>query len=336
MKLNINIPKHAELIAKYIAEEMTSKELVNFEAIVNMHIENELLIREMKHDWKLMGSEKVKKPNVDKAWNSILCKLENEDLIAETKAIPIYKMQWAQLAAAMLTILIISSVFLLSGIWSKDIIIQSSSDPSTMVETLVDGSTIYLKPNTQISFNHKFGEKNRKLNLNGEAFFDVTSNPNLPFEIVTKDATVIVLGTSFTVKSLNQNNFEVVVESGTVSISSKTNDKSFLVATAGERVTLANNQLTKSIVLDKSYHLWKTQRLHFKDESIANIIQVINKNYKSNIILNSPELQNNRITVTFYNNSLNSIVEVICAALSLEAQHTDNAIILWQSSNAKR
>lgn len=331
MKLNINIQEHAELIAKYIAGEMNEYERKDFEQMVNKNHDNELLINQVQTDWELMGGKNVKRPNVDMAWDSMINRLESEDLLYTQNTVPVYRMRWAQVAAAILTVFVVSSVFLLSGIWSKDIIIQSSSDPSTLVHTLADGSTIYLKPNTQVTFNKRFGSKDRKVTLNGEAFFDVASNPDLPFEIVTQNATVKVLGTSFTVKSAKEEDFEVIVETGTVSISSNIGNEQSVVATAGERVTLANKQLTKSAVTSKSYPAWRTQRLQFKDETLSNVIMVINKNYKANILIDSELLASRRITVTFYNNTLNSIVEVMCAALNLEAQYEGNTIVLKES-----
>jgi ferric-dicitrate binding protein FerR (iron transport regulator) len=336
MKLNINIPKHTELIAKYLAGEMTAREAEDFEGLISKYQENELLINEMKNDWKLIGGESVKKPNVDEAWNKMHSKLESENLIEKDISIPIYRMQWAQAAAAVLVLFVVSSVFLFSGIWSREIIVQTTSDPATLVQTLADGSNVYLKPNTKITYNKNFGKKNRKITLSGEAFFEVASNANLPFEITTNDAMVKVLGTSFTVKSIIESDFEVIVESGSVNISSKADKKQSLVAIAGDRVTLANNNLTKTSNLNASFKEWKTQRLQFKDETIANIIQIINKNYNSNIILDSPGIENRRITVTFYNNTISSIVEVVSAALGLEAQYIDNTIILRNPNNDDR
>jgi ferric-dicitrate binding protein FerR (iron transport regulator) len=138
------------------------------------------------------------------------------------------------------------------------------------------------------------------------------------------------------VKSVIESDFEVIVESGSVSISSKADKKESLVAIAGDRVTLDNNHLTKTANLNASFKEWKTQRLQFKDETIGNIIQIINKNYNSNIILDSPDIKNRRITVTFYNNTITSIVEVVSAALGLEAQYIDNTIILHNPNNADR
>ena len=236
-------------------------------------------------------------------------------------------MQWVQVAATVLLLFAVSSTILFSGLWSKNIIIHSSSDPNTLVHTLVDGSSVYLTPNTTLTYSKKFGSSNRNITLEGEAFFDVSSNPNLPFVIETSDASVRVLGTSFSVKSTKVDDFEVIVESGVVSVSSKVITQQTIVANAGDRVTMVNNQLAKRTI-QQTTPSWKKQRIQFKDETLANIIFVINRNFNANIILENPGLENRRLTVTFHNNSINSMVEVICATLALDALYVNNTIII--------
>ena len=119
----------------------------------------------------------------------------------------------------------------------------------------------------------------------------------------------------------------MIVESGVVSVSSKVITQQTIVANAGDRVTMVNNQLAKRTI-QQTTPSWKKQRIQFKDETLANIIFVINRNFNANIILENPGLENRRLTVTFHNNSINSMVEVICATLALDALYVNNTIII--------
>jgi ferric-dicitrate binding protein FerR (iron transport regulator) len=330
MKLNTNIPEHLEQIAKFITGEMNPSEAKNFEELINLDEQNITLINRMKNDWNRIGSMNYNKPDTTSAWSKLHQKLNEENLIPSSHETPIHKLSWVNWAAAVVAIFVVSSAFLFSGILSKDIIIASSSDPSTVVHILADESTVYLKPNSELRYTKKFGKKNRSVSLTGEAFFDVTRNENLPFQIDTHNAMVEVLGTSFTVKSYEQNNFELIVETGKVSVSTKEENKQALTVFAGEAASLINKKLAKSVAIEDSYQNLLTQRLHFKDETLSDIIRVVNKNYNANIILNFQDTNNKRLTVTFYNNSLSSIVEVICATVGLEATFVDNTIILFK------
>jgi ferric-dicitrate binding protein FerR (iron transport regulator) len=245
-----------------------------------------------------------------------------------TQETPIRKISWVNWAAAAVAILVVSSTFLINGNWSNDVIITANTDLKTIVHSLADESTIYLSPNSEIRYKKSFGKKNRYITLKGEAFFEVTPNANLPFRIETHEAMVEVLGTSFTVKSNQKSNFEVIVETGTVSISTKENNKQEVIAQAGEAVSLINNNLSKTAAFENAYQNILSQRLHFKDENLSDIIKVINKNYNVNIILDVQGIENKRLTVTFYNNTIDSIIDVICATAGLEAHYADNTIIL--------
>jgi transmembrane sensor len=328
MKLNTNIPEHLEQIAKFIAGEMNPSEIKNFEELINLDKQNITLINKMKNDWNRIGNMSYNKPDTSIAWSKLHQKFTEENLIHSSQETPIHKLSWVNWAAAVVAIFVVSSAFLFSGIFTKEIIIASSSDPSTIVHILADESTVYLKPNSELRYSKRFGKKNRSVSLTGEAFFDVTRNEDLPFQIDTHNAMVEVLGTSFTVKSYEHSNFELIVETGKVSISTKEENKQALVVLAGEAVSLINKKLAKSVAIEDSYQNLLIQRLHFKDETLNDIISVINKNYNANIILDFQGADNKRLTVTFHNNSITSIVEVICATVGLQANFTNNTIIL--------
>jgi ferric-dicitrate binding protein FerR (iron transport regulator) len=327
MKLNTNIPQHSETIAKYILGEMSTSEMQQFEETISAHPENEKLINEMRKDWNMIGQ--VKQPNADKAWEQLYSRFEQESLLESNKTVPIVRKEWMSWAAAILILVTVGSVYLFSGALSNSVVVETTSDPNTLVHSLSDGSTVYLSANSKLTFSKKFGRKNRQITLSGEAFFDVAKNAKMPFIIETDEADVKVLGTSFTVKSNRNAPFEVTVKTGTVSISQRNNNDA-VIATAGYKVELVNNQLTKSLSTLTDSPIWQNQRLQFKDETLANLVLVINKTYNSNITIDPTVDGNRKLTVTFYNNSIQSIVDVICATLSVEAKFDDNTILLWK------
>jgi ferric-dicitrate binding protein FerR (iron transport regulator) len=331
MKFNIDKPDHCSAIAKYLAGEMTSSEANGFEAIVNSHPENAMLVNDFRNDWKQIGNTQMNTPNVDNAWHKLITKLDEESLVEKSSIKSIgYGKPWLRVVAAVAIVLVVGSAFLFTGLLNRSIVIQSTSEPSTLVHTLADGSVVYLEPNTTLTYTKAFGKRNRDVSLDGEAFFDVSRNPELPFVIETSTAQVKVLGTSFSVKSTKDSGFEVLVQTGSVNVESKAAKTKGLIALAGDRVTLANNQLTKTRELTPPQLKHKIQRLQFKDEQLATIVQVLNKTYDANIVVESYEVGSRRLTVTFVDNSVESIVEVICAALGLESNFENSTIILRQ------
>jgi ferric-dicitrate binding protein FerR (iron transport regulator) len=127
---------------------------------------------------------------------------------------------------------------------------------------------------------------------------------------------------------MNSNQFELVVERGKVRVTLRNDPSQTQIVLPGEKISTSNNHLVKVINNNTAYFSWKTQRMQFKDESLSNIINVINKNYKTSIQLQNQLLGERKLTVTFYNNSLKTITELICLSLNLEVEETPDSTII--------
>ena len=327
MELNLNIVEHRNNLAKYVAGEMTEPEIEKFEAIVNSDPSNKKLVNSTISDWEIIGTNKTELPNTDNAWNRLKTRIEQEASSAQNRSRKPAITRWAVAAMA---IIIVASTYFALNIKQQNIIIKGASGLTTLVHTLPDGSRVFLEGNSQISYTKRFAKNNRNVTLNGEAFFDITKNPKIPFVIETQNTSIKVLGTSFSVKSGSKTDFELVVQTGSVSIKQKNSNTKSIIAAPGDRVTLIDNHLAISKENIAPLQNLKNKRLQFKDEPLANIIQTINKAHQTNIALGSTALGNRKLTVTFMNNSVQSMVEIISNALELEVLYDENTITLWQ------
>jgi ferric-dicitrate binding protein FerR (iron transport regulator) len=75
---------------------------------------------------------------------------------------------------------------------------------------LPDGSHVVLRPGTQVTIAKGFGTRNRDLELDGEAIFEVEGNPASPFIVHTRNLEIDVLGTWFHVDAFRKNAGEQV------------------------------------------------------------------------------------------------------------------------------
>ncbi|RZF60372.1 FecR family protein [Sphingobacterium corticibacterium] len=64
-----------------------------------------------------------------------------------------------------------------------------------------DGTRIWLNAATQLSYTARYGKRDRTVELNGEAYFEVEKNAALPFIVKSKGQEIKVLGTSFNVNA---------------------------------------------------------------------------------------------------------------------------------------
>jgi ferric-dicitrate binding protein FerR (iron transport regulator) len=331
MKANGNNAENFDLLGKYLAGEMSEVEAVEFITDLENNPNGKLLLEKMQNDWKNIDSYKEGKGiNTDRAWSKLFSRLDDEQLIGnEVKAKPnTIIASWTKWAAVAL-VLVTAGVALFNTILNQDdlIVVQTSGDSSTLIQTLADGSIVYMSSNSQLSYPAHFKGDKREVTLKGEAFFDISRNPEIPFVIETEEMLVEVLGTSFNLKTTGKGDFELMVETGLVKVSSKSDiDQSNFVG-AGEKIAMVDNRFVISQNADKNYMGWRTNRMQFKDEKLSVIVQVINRNYSSNILLQTPELGERRMTVTFHDNSLETITELICKTLALKAEAQDSSII---------
>lgn len=332
MKLNINNTKDSEIIARYLSSEMSNDELSQFEVQIESFPENKNLILEMKKHWSQMGQYKSKDDvDTDKGWQTLFNKLSDEQLIPEKMVIehrltPVW-VKWAASIAVLMTIASLSFYLLLSK-EPNLISLNTGNDSKTLIQTLNDGSVVYLANNSSFSYPEQFSSNERKVNLKGEAFFDIAPNLQKPFRIETDKVVVEVLGTAFNVKSENGEFFELAVERGSVRVTLKSDPAQTQIVLPGEKISTSKNQLVKVRNESLNYFAWKAKRMQFKDELLINVISVINKNYKSNIILSDKKLGEEKLTTTFENTSISKMTELICLSLNLRKEEQPDSTII--------
>ena len=85
--------------------------------------------------------------------------------------------------------------------------------------TLTDGTQIWLNAGTTLKYNSDYGISNRDIYLDGEAYFKVAKNAEVPFKVTTSDIRVTALGTAFNVKSYSEEGYiQTTLEEGSLKI----------------------------------------------------------------------------------------------------------------------
>ncbi|WP_373549259.1 FecR family protein [Haliscomenobacter sp.] len=211
--------------------------------------------------------------------------------------------------------------------------------------TLADGSLVVLKPGSSLIYNKNFNKTKRELHLHGEAFFDVTKNPQKPFIVHAGKLTAEVLGTSFSIKNAEDSkNVLVDVLSGKVSVyaekkapiaSNSTLDRPSVILTPNQRVKYlsAENRLVKSIVEAPKFVISKAevQKLSFVDAPISQVFDAIEKAYGLEIIYDEVVMRDCTMTTSFDEENLHDKLSIICKLLSSSFKMVDAQIVI--SSN---
>lgn len=199
---------------------------------------------------------------------------------------------------------------------------------TVLTDTLPDGSFVTVNKGSSISYPSRFNGDTRQVVLNGEAFFNVTPNKKKPFVISVNDITITVVGTSFNVKNINGNT-EVVVETGIVKV---TRAGKTIELNANEELHLnaKDSMLSKEKVSDHLYNYYRTKEFVCDDTPLWKVVEKINEAYHSHIVFGDSSLREMPLTVTFNNESLDQVLNVISETFNIKVIKEGDSIILQQ------
>lgn len=228
----------------------------------------------------------------------------------EPKVVPLYKNTLLKIAA----IIVLCFGFLFSLYQFNNETILASSK---MNVTLPDNSLVALNENASVEYNKLFWSFNRKVNLNGEAYFKVQKGEK--FQVITQNGTVSVLGTQFNVKAKNEI-FEVTCYEGKVKVEAS-NQTSIL--TKGMVVSLNQNKLATSTTT-LAQPSWKNEAVEitFENEKLNVILTEIEKNYNVKITTNASSEQT--FTGKIPTHDLDVALQIIASTYHLEILTNDS------------
>jgi ferric-dicitrate binding protein FerR (iron transport regulator) len=286
----------------------------------------------------------IKKDNkeaVDKAWNRLYSRLEQEGLLnEEQKSANKRSLRFIALPTGIAAVLVLA-LFLIRGFFptpKDDRIIVSTFSNDTkdafLAMMLNDGSVVYVADNTTFSYSSHFNEQKRNVMLDGEAFFDVRRNSEKPFYVETDYASIEVIGTMFGVQSFKSGDFKVLVSSGEVKVMLKNSEQSMHVK-AGEYVTLEDGKLR--IARDERALQFDPYcgKIYFKDMHLADIVDIVNKRTGKKTLTLASGLDDYVLTATFENEDPVSIANLICRTLNLHFSYEEDMIIIHESQQKK-
>jgi ferric-dicitrate binding protein FerR (iron transport regulator) len=267
---------------------------------------------------KLVSSYKAPfKRTKSEAWNDIENSIENKAVENKTKFINWRKPVFS-IAASFIGLVVISWVLIS---YNKVHIYVARSEKIEI--RLPDNSLVKLNSDSYLSYSKLFWKINRKVSLNGEAYFSVMSGDK--FKVESDIATVEVLGTEFNVFSRN-NVFETRCFSGKVGVKSK---KSDIVLTKGEAYYTgisggAVEQFDFEISNNKD---WRNGDFYFEKKSLQFVFEEIERQFNVKVNIPAHEL-NREYTGYFTAKDLSLALSVICLPMGLNYTIEENTVTI--------
>lgn len=294
--------KKNHLLAKWLNDDLSEDELKAFEASADFE--------KYKKIKKYTAHLTVDSFNEDDMLSNILKQKKKKP-----KAIPLYR-TWFFRAAA---------IFVLAlGIMFAIRMLIPQTETADLAEktafSLPDHSEVVLNSGSEIQYKKWNWNKNRHLELEGEAYFKVAKGRR--FEVQTKLGTVAVLGTQFNVKA-RKNRFDVICYEGRVKVNYA--DKEILL-THGQAVSFENgNQIKRETASLRPE--WITNQICFYKENIRTILDEVERQYNITIELKTQD------TVSLFTGklpakNLDTALQIISTTYNLKIEKVSNNKII--------
>jgi len=203
---------------------------------------------------------------------------------------------------------------------------------------LPDGSLVWLNSGSEITYSSLFADKNRNIQLNGEAYFNVSHNEQLPLLVSCGELKVKVLGTKFNVSAYEENNqVDVVLEKGSVELLDAKIKSFDYRLKPGERAMFnkTEQKMTVSNVNTVKFTSWKDGIINIYDQSLEQVVKRLESRYNQKFRF-SDNIKDYRYTFTIKNEPLDEIIQLMEKITPVKAIQEDDVIVFEMDVNKMR
>jgi ferric-dicitrate binding protein FerR (iron transport regulator) len=264
---------------------------------------------------RLVNSLRFTEPEISDARKDALWEKIEQSTIPEQslqRRLP----RWSRWAAAAIFIFVLGLFFY--GESTGRLKANSYAGKQQQVQ-LPDGSVALLNASSSISYRSTFWSRKRLVQLEGEAFFEVEKGK--PFIVQSPQGKIEVLGTSFNVDSYD-GHFEVICYTGKVSVSSENNT---VVLEPGEATRLKDGKLESSVFDSPVKEGWRAGYFEYENTPLREVFAEFERQFA--VEIQAPDsILERKYTGFYYNNQLDSALQLITWPLNLEASKSGGVI----------
>ncbi len=322
-------------IVDYLCGELTGFEPEILHNWLEKNPKNKQLIQDFEEIWETSSYRAAEKHiAVNRAWKELQSRIDQKKGKSDSWQ------KFLQFAAIVLIAIFLGGVcsyffFPKTEITEPQFVEYLAPLGSRSFVKLADGSKVWLNAGSRLKYSNTFGNNNRLLSLDGEAFFEVTKNENLPFVVKTSEIDVVALGTKFNVKAYSEEQtIETTLIEGSVKLESKTvnfSEKIFLkpfekavFTKKNHLLTISKNQPRQDVQPKPKPKLeiiesidpepivsWKNKRWVIANEKLGNLALKLERRYDVNFIFDNDVLKEYSFRGTLEDETLEQIMEAI-------------------------
>jgi len=320
------------LIRKYLEGNLSEDEYVKLTGFIQENEKNALYFREFKENWEPERNELT-----DKSWKKLSNKIHrstqlNNSFTRKTSRFVNIK----RIAAVLIIGLFIGGVYLIFTIYNKmqspNILVFEAPQGEKSKVVLSDSTVIWLNSSSKIQTKNNYNVLNRKVILEGEAYFEVTKNRRLPFIVSTKDLYISVLGTKFNIIAYPDENFtETSVVEGVVEVTTKTKSNAGkVILKQNQKATYDknNNKLTYKSANPVTDIAWMYNMLIFDNEQYLKVFNKLEKWYGVDIEIDGTISYEPHYTFKIKTESLSEMLNLLNIIAPIEYKIDGNKVTI--------
>jgi len=246
--------------------------------------------------------------------------------------------KWAYAAVA---VILITASFFVFVINSKKSVKKNSQIAFQNITTskgqrttinLSDGTKVILNADSKLKIPKNYDQTDRRIYLQGEAFFKVKHDAQHPFMVIVNHNFIKDLGTQFNVTAYDTSKMVVVVRAGLISLGQmEQNNQSNTLAriSPNKRGVLDNSgNLTISKVHDINRYIgWTKGELIFHQTPFQEVVKRLGRWYNIDCKIGDPDLKNRTLTATYNNLSESEALKVLSMTMNINYIRHNRAII---------
>jgi ferric-dicitrate binding protein FerR (iron transport regulator) len=300
--------KYIALFEKYLRNEISEQERYMLLLMLRSDKRvDDLFYNELKN-----AKPELDKDTASRIYANIRAKTSSEK--KATPAISLWKraMRWAAIFVLPILSALGAYYFASNGTFSNNtpVVIATSAGEKAEI-TLADGSRVWINSSSSITYDSRFNRRERRVQLTGEAYFEVAENERRSFIVETDEMDIRVQGTNFNVRShAEDEQVSVVLLEGKVKVSTPTQA---MILTENQRATFSRttHQLTTDYVYASNFTAWKRGHLFFSNQSFEEIARTLSRAFGVEIRFASEELKTIRFSGTLCNRSIRNALDIL-------------------------
>lgn len=309
----INMDRYERMIEKYLTGQLKSEEAKELKTWLKECDDNKALFDTYKNNWSPFSYQNKE---VDKALKEAKAKVFSE---SKLRTIMLQSLKYAAVfVVAFFTCFMLVNNILIPNNNSICTVIAPRGEKTIIV--LPDSSIVHLNAESSLQYNIDFHNK-RDVKLIGEAYFDVTHNEDIAFNVHTSSYDIKVHGTRFNVMAYEDDITQTTLVEGSVSLVRYKQE--FLLKPGQQACFEGCNLLVKQVDAHKTI-AWKENEFIFEAITLSKLVRRLERWYDVEIALEDSSLNDVIYSGTFKNEeTIWKILDVLSISANIKYKRTD-------------